>query len=385
MKIRLIILFVFLTLGSLVKAQNYAAKFKDVSGKWGFINPLGEVIVKPKYTTCRPFKSGMAKVGLIYFINEHGQKMQTKEYLKEAKEFGDGLLAVKIQTKWGFINRDGELVIPAIYKNVTSFNDGLSVVESKEGFEILNKEGKRIEIKTVKGRISEKGKLTEIKPFKNGLAEVVVDLYPGPNDELRSGFINVKGELVIKPEYVQVGDFYEGLCRVRTTSGRISFIDKLGNVVIKTDYIRTGNFSGGFAWVRTEDGKIGFIDKKGEMLIQPQFSTVKDFDPLTGIAMVKKGKKWDYVNSKGESLGIERMETYKKFSEGFALVQKDKLWGYIDATGKWLVSPKYKAATAFKNGFARVKIKGKWGVINKEGKLIVDPIYKNIKEFHSIY
>lgn len=54
------------------------------------------------------------------------QKLDTA--YEDAKVFGD-LGAVKISGKWGFVNYDGELVIPAEYEDAKSFSCGFAAVK----------------------------------------------------------------------------------------------------------------------------------------------------------------------------------------------------------------------------------------------------------------
>ncbi|MCC8120455.1 MAG: S-layer homology domain-containing protein [Oscillospiraceae bacterium] len=46
---------------------------------------------------------------------------------EDASSFSDGLAAVKVNGKWGFIDESGEMVIQAKYDYVTGFNDGIAL------------------------------------------------------------------------------------------------------------------------------------------------------------------------------------------------------------------------------------------------------------------
>ncbi len=76
--------------------------FKDSSGKWGFVNEKGNVVIKPSFS--------------------------------EAKSFSCGVAAVKKNDKWGFINKDGELVVDYQFVDVNYFNEkGINLVSLVKG------------------------------------------------------------------------------------------------------------------------------------------------------------------------------------------------------------------------------------------------------------
>lgn len=52
-----------------------------------------------------------------------------KDDKKDDRPFSEGLKPVEQDGKWGFINQDGELVIPYKYHYVRSFQDGLAMVK----------------------------------------------------------------------------------------------------------------------------------------------------------------------------------------------------------------------------------------------------------------
>jgi hypothetical protein len=46
--------------------------------------------------------------------------------------------------KWGFINLQGELVIPCVYDDAKHFNVGYTRVKEGETYKVINKDGKVI-------------------------------------------------------------------------------------------------------------------------------------------------------------------------------------------------------------------------------------------------
>ena len=56
----------------------------------------------------------------------------------------NGLIKVRLDGKYGFINKDGEEIIPCKYIDADDFFDGLARVHSKEGWGFVNKDGEEI-------------------------------------------------------------------------------------------------------------------------------------------------------------------------------------------------------------------------------------------------
>lgn len=88
-----------------VQAQELT-KFKADSGKWGFKDEKGTIVIEPKYDDIASFSEGLVAVN----IGKQGL-------------FGSG-------GKWGFIDEAGKRVIDFLYDEVSNygFNEGIAFV-----------------------------------------------------------------------------------------------------------------------------------------------------------------------------------------------------------------------------------------------------------------
>jgi hypothetical protein len=114
------------------------------------------------------------------------------------------------------------------------------------------------------------------------------------------GYINEKGEVVIEPRFEQARDFAEnGLARVQENE-KWGYINEAGTCVIMTSFDDARDFSAnGLAAVKVNE-KYGYIDKNGVYAILPRFDAAWNFDPASGLAVVKENEKEFCINERGE-------------------------------------------------------------------------------------
>jgi hypothetical protein len=272
------------------------ARFKK-GNFYGFINRKGEVAINPHFEFALPFSHGLAAVymdGKWGFIDTKGDMVIKAEYV-DAKSFSEGVAAVcKLQSgryrKWGYIDTKGKEVLPFNLGAAHRFSEGFAAVIVPKGRKgtraYIDKEGKILfEITTGRTYIAH-------HQFSEGLVGVFADYY------------NTKGEKEFSVEGVGVSHpFNEGYAaaKVRYSYG---FINKKGEWIIKPKYGSAYQFSQGLARVRmmlkgAKYSPWGYINSAGEEVIKLQFSQASDFFK-EGIARVVKDGKYGYINKKGE-------------------------------------------------------------------------------------
>lgn len=345
---KLNLLFLLLICGSSY-AQTLITQVKTFdTGKWGYINIKGEMIIQPQYSRCNEFTpEGFAAIEEdgFWFIDTKNKVLKTdvekiefreEEYRVDVHGFSDGLAQVIVNGRWGYINTKGQLAISAIYKFTTDFNSGFAIVKKERNtYYVIDKKGNETYIPIER--------IEYFKPFSEGYA-----------------------------------DF-------RNKDGFNGFIDQTGKVVIQPDYTEVSKFSGGLAAVRLKKtGKWGYINKKNEMVIPAKYNVAKNFDPVSGIARTRTNNGWAYINQKGEEIKIPDTETFDDFRDGLCTGRKGEKFGFYDNTGTWVIEPKFDGARDFKNGYVAVKEAGMWGIIDKSGNWVIKPIYAGIKDMELV-
>lgn len=119
---------------------------------------------------------------------------------------------------------------------------------------------------------------------------------------------------------------------------------------------RVWAFTGkGPARYQAQNGMYGFVSRTGQIAIPATFEEAHDFSD-GGLAAVRRGSLWGYIDSAGTLVIDYAWEAAGPFSEGLAAVKKDGKWGYIDKTGREVISCRYASAGAFRDGAAKVTV-----------------------------
>ena len=155
------------------------------------------------------------------------------------------------------------------------------------------------------------------------------------------------------------------------------FYDRNGKRIIPVSYETRSFWKEGFLAVEGCDKKIGFYKKDGTKLTDPVYESVSDFEQ--GMAIVKSGGKYGYIDKKGKEIAPLYQEA-RFFADGLAAVKEKNKWGVIDETGAYVIAPTYSnAGPAYSDGLLAVRDnKEKWGFIDKEGRTVIPFQYKSV-------
>ena len=248
--------------------------------------------------------------------------------------FQEGFSIVRHKNTYGVVNLKGELIIPLIYNSIINFSEGhfLAVLNNKYG--IIDTEGK-IVIPPIYNNLSK---------VKDGLIlfaeeEEEEDLYKeiAVNANIKYGYINLRNEIVILPQFTPAEDFSEELAVVGKIAGmdddyneiiKYGYINTKGNITIDYQFDSANSFSKGLANV-TKDSESYFIDKKGNKV--HEVNEIENQYPIT----------------------FKHQQLVKDIFNNIAVIET---FGYKDNGGKTVINPIYTDAADFENGLALVSI-----------------------------
>lgn len=347
--------------------------FKDViTGKYGYINSEGSVVIPPAFCEAGIFRGGIARIcygsgncdGSAY-VNSRGKTLYsspdfTKKFGRRgvACEFSDGLARVSTFAPngidlWGFINCSGRFAIRPKYEAATDFHEGYAAAcyytGNKRKIIIIDKEGKEYDI----------------------LRNIVGDANINDDDS--------------------IGKFSEGLLAVKCANSKWGFIDIKGNVVLRPRYNSTLSDSNGshiapffyngraFVEMADDSGAVNpcIINRQGVVAKQLNGASIINFSEGIAFMVTRSHLPSSAIDSDSNTVfQTNEDKRFGYFSEGLCWFKSESgaKCGYIDKTGNTVIELSGCAALGpFINGLATVgKENGESMYINRSGKVIFE-------------
>lgn len=322
---------------------------------------------------------------------------------EDADSFSQDLAAVKKDGKWGYIDMEGNTVIPFQFDYAFSFSEGLAVVgtlgehPTYDGatapvyfWSVLDKQGNVTPLLYKEEGDTEYKQAKEFVDFLDSSAKVYY----------HNGYV-VLGSIMSVDNYapslvfdrtgkqVYLGDYWVGYCLNEGTfaateamGGNGLYLDESGKPVLEfSEEAYTRPFNQGLSPlakydVEREDFVFGFIDKNGKTVIPFQyqdfyvrgvFTTYQIF--CDGIASVKNlNGKWGGIDKQGKTVIPFEYEALGTFLEGLAFACKDGKYGVIDTQNNVVVPFEYTRITSYSNGLAVAVKGGRAFCIDRYGK-----------------
>ncbi len=275
--------------------------------------------------------------------------------------------------KYGYLNKNGEVAIAPRFDGATQFVNGNALVLIDDVWYSIDTNG------TIVAQLP-----YDVCTLNGGYALVTHKENNGA--EIKYGFVNTKGELILPIEYDNLYPFREGLAAA-CYNDKWGYLNKAGEWAIAPQFDYLEYFSDGIAAVRNGE-KYGYINKAGEWVIAPQFDYANDF--FEGLAAVEVNEKTGFINKAGEWVIPPKFDYATYFSDGFAEAavanQYDELdWGYINTAGEWCIAPTLDYSLPFSEGLVALESNGKWGYMNTVGEWVIPPQFDYAGSFHNGY
>lgn len=314
-----------------------------------------------KYDEWYLFHNGLAKVekdGKYGYIDYQGNEVIPCIYDK-AHDFENSCAVVNKQGKYGCIDVNGNEVIPFEYESICILNDSYCIVKKGGLFGYIDLEGNEIT----------PCRYTSAAPFYEDLAQV--------KKESSYAYINKKGKEVFACKYDYADNFSDGLALVKKDE-LYGFIDKTGKEVIPCKYSFAQSFSEGLAAIEMADtegiSNCGYIDTKGNVVIPCIYNTSNGINPFTnGVAVVMDDSGFlGCIDKRGKEIHpfvYAEIEIYdgviiarESFSESYRL---------FDNKCNEISESSFDAIYPSGNDLISIVNKGKSGFINKAGKEVI--------------
>lgn len=329
------------------KQDNIESKFYDGrlmvsdASKYGFINENGQKVVDLKYDYAEDFKNGFAKVGndskrgiRFGLIGLFGEEIIKPKY-SNLTHFIEGIAIAKTEKdKCIAFDTDGTKITKKLYDYISTFHEGVAIVEQNKKYGFIDKEGNEI-VPLIYDRVDQ---------FKDGFAIVTLN----NDNQYEKGIIDKKGNVVIPIKLKSVTNINENRFIGEGYNNYIYIYNEKGFVVNVLDYDSVSEYNNGYSGVSKRD-KLGLIDINGKEIIAPKYSVL-----------------------------YSASNVYKE-SKGLYIFEEKEKYGVIDNNGKIIVKPIYDRIAGVNKDYIIVCKEKKFGLTTRDGILVTDIIYSSIR------
>jgi len=280
------------------------------------------------------------------FIDKNGQYILPPIYDHVGDFQENGLAIVRMMDLTGIIDSHGYFIVKPKYDTINPFSEGRATVIDHQGFKVIDESGKEITAKAY----------SYIGDYQEGRA-IFADT--DTHGQYLYGYLNRWGKEVIPQSYESAANFKEGKAIVKMNNDRYDLIELTGKVLRSYSDFFVGNYGEGLlAFQKSRETLFGYINEQGNVVIQPHFSGAEGFNGERAIVSVAD----DYMNR----------------------------YGLIDPKGQFIIKPNYNRIIDLGEGrFALGKaldlkkpyIGSKYAVADTDGHILTGFIYNGIAKY----
>ncbi len=347
-----------------------------VDGRWGYLAQDGSIAIPPTFATASDFRDGLATVrtqaGPLALIDVDGiVRARLPAAVLRVGSFSEGrawfLEDGSDYPRYGFLDRNGRVVVRASYDFVRPFSGGLAAV---------------------------------------GMGTGAPEDAPRLFARVAWGYIDRNGRKVIDQQYARATSFAHGVAAAKLLGSHHSVvIDTSGRIVTsletlihhRRDICTVSRFSHGRAIVTVlalgqhKSSWVGIVLADGTLIWKSQrFDVVRPFADDVAWAREKRTRKYVLLDDKGDRLTDAAYDYTTDFCNGRALVRLSGEWLIIDkkcrVVGRGSQGRIWNDGEAFVGPLARIHIGGElthserersvwwkggaWYYVDRNGKIV---------------
>lgn len=302
------------------------------------------------------------------------------------------LAAVRVNKKWGFINRLESFIISPEWGYCYAMNgilfmrrDGASSIKNSQlqellpmglkfdGFQVSSEAGSMISIYVMQGKELQVAFLNQQGMLK--IPFEYADFKGSPNDGIFAVKKNNKWGLLDSGNNLMVPCMYEDIESAKGADlfpvmqqSAWGFIDVQNKTIIPFIYKEAYPFSEGLSRVSL-NGKWGYINKNNQVVIPFRYDAAAQFEQ--GLALVKEGDKYGMIDSAGKTIIPFTYAFLSVFYEDRAIFKEGKNYGFIDRSGRVVIPAQYEYVSRFSEGLCLVRNNSGVGFIDPDGNVVI--------------
>ena len=378
--------------------NGFACVSKD--GKRGYIDKQGKVVIPLEYSN--QYNSSFTTTGIVVLSNgskcgiknsknetvlpfEYDYILDPRWLLEDAGENADYSFILKKGELYGLANKYGDLVVPPKYDEINQdFNDGLTVVRNGYRKGYINTNGEEViplEYELA-GNFSEG--LAKVRPIREYDRYNEPPLYIG--EKTYVGYIDKDGDNIIPFKYDAGTDFSEGLACVEI-DGKWGVINKKGKYVMQPEVQCDDvyEFQNGIAITEcntnVEEITYGFITADGYV---SKYEYTYLFVDNTGYMIAEKNGKYGYIDSNEKTLIPFKYDEIDMAQNGLIPVMKNEKYGIVNMDGDIVIPLQYDSWVVFNDKYgtncALTSVGNKVGIIDIDNNIVAPFMFDFARE-----
>ena len=285
--------------------------------KYGILDTNESYVIKPEYELIIYDKNDQlylfSQAGTIRLLDKNlntfsdhvfsGSSDDIKFRVHRYK-FSDDLMVVKVDSLYGYLNREGDFSIAPQFRFARRFENGYAII-GLHNYGLINKSGKIIldeEYDVIKSEygnyiVAQRGSISKVLKGDS----IVVNHIDGfvkkiskrymliQRNDNKMQLLNLAGESILPETYDQI-EFQMFAPGITVRNGNAwGYYDLEANkLVAPLKYEMVNSYYGGLTVIVKSEGYYGLLNKEGELILKPEYDEIKAM--THGVLIMQDGK-----------------------------------------------------------------------------------------------